>query len=292
MIEMRQHRRRNSFGDDDGSSIAVLRPSRSDELSLIPMIGDALPDAPSELVELEIPRRLRRRRAVILDVDGTLVDSNEARALSWLVALHDFGHEVALELMRPLVGMTPDRVVYHAIGAPRDTNEARAILRRQSQIFRTWYVPRLLPFVGTRALLQRMKREGLRLIAATVAPRDEGLDLLEASGVGDLLDDIVTGHEITSVSDADVIASALSRSKCAAESVVLLGDTPYDVAAGLRVGIDVVALRCGGWRDGALRGAAAIYDDACDLLRNYSTSPFFAAATTLPYATPRLSLMQ
>jgi phosphoglycolate phosphatase-like HAD superfamily hydrolase len=256
------------------------------------MIADALPARPAERTQLDLPRRLRRRRAAILDLDGTLVDSNEAHALSWLVAFHDFGHDVALELVRPLVGMAPARIIYHAVGAPRDVEAARGILQRQSQIFRTWYLPRLLPFVGTRALLQRMRREGLRLIAATAAPRGEALELVEASGINDLLDDIVTGHDVENWPDADVVATALAKSMCAPESVVMLGDTPYDVSAGARVGVDVVALRCGGWRDAALRGAVAIYTDAADLLRNYSTSPFFSPATTLPYTAPRLSLVQ
>jgi hypothetical protein len=54
----------------------------------------------------------------------------------------------------------------------------------------------------------------------------------------------------------------------------------------------VVVLRCGGWRDSALRGAVAVYNDACDLLRNYSSSPFFCAASAGPYASPHLTLVQ
>ena len=234
----------------------------------------------------------RRRRAAILDVDGTLVDSNEAHALAWLVALHDFGYEVALDLVRPLIGMPPERILHHAIGTPRDSSEGERIVERRSQIFNTWYLPRLLPFVGTRALLQRMKRDGLRLIVATSALAEEAMALVRASAVSDLLDDVVVGSEGERWPDTDVVAAALERTGCSADSVILVGDTPYDVAAGVRVGVDVVALRCGGWRDSALRGAAAVYNDACDLLRNFSTSPFFVPATPPSPSAPQLTLMQ
>ena len=288
-MERRWKRQPDLSVDDGGAGVALL--SRPDRLAAttVPIVGDASLD---ERPQLEISPRLRRRRAVILDIDGTLVDSNEAQALSWLVALHDFGHEAPLQLLRPLVGMPPERVISHAIGAARDANEERDIIQRKSQIFRTWYLPRLLPFVGTRALLQRMKRDGLRLIAATNAESDEARELLEAAGVADLLDAAVTGSDLENWPDSDVVGAALSRTRCAPESVVLLGDTPYDIAAGVRAGVDVVVLRCGGWRDSALRGSLAVYTDANDLLRNYSASPFCTAGTAVSYATPRLTLVQ
>ncbi len=115
---------------------------------------------------------------------------------------------------------------------------------------------------------------------------------MEAAGVGDLFDAVVTGSDLENWPDSDVVAAALSRTRCAPESVLLLGDTPYDIAAGVRAGVDVVVLRCGGWRDSALRGALAVYNDANDLLRNYSASPFGSANTASPYAAPQLTLVQ
>ena len=254
--------------------------------------ADARLSRPVEHPHRETAVHGRRRRAAILDLDGTLVDSNEAHALAWLVALHDFGYEVALDLVRPLIGMPPERILHHAIGTPRDPGEGERIVERRSQIFSTWYLPRLLPFVGTRALLQRMKRDGLRLIVATSALAEEAMALVRASAVSDLLDDVVVGSEAERWPDTDVVAAALARTGCSPDSVILVGDTPYDVAAGVRVGVDVVALRCGGWRDSALRGAAAVYNDACDLLRNFSTSPFFVTATPPSPSAPQLTLMQ
>ena len=290
--DARQTRRVMSRATDRPRSLVVPGEKTVFESSIASLHNDAAPPRPVERAQYEAPRKHRRRRAAILDLDGTLVDSNEAHALAWLVALHDFGYEVALDLLRPLVGMTPGRILHHAVGTTRDGGEGERILQRRAQIFCTWYLPRLLPFVGTRALLQRMKRDGLRLVVATTAKPDEAMGLIRAASISDLLDDVVTGTDGEAWPETDIIASALSRTGCPPDGVVMLGDTPYDVAAAVRVGIDAVALRCGGWRDSALRGAVAVFNDACDLLRNYSSSPFFSAATTMPYAPPQLTLVQ
>jgi len=290
--ETRAIRRRNGHLGERSSHLAIPREPVSMGASVLPARANPATARTATREQFETTRTLRRRRAAILDLDGTLVDSNEAQALSWLVALHDFGYEVALDLLRPLVGMPSERIIHHAIGATRDAGEGERILQRRAHILDTWYLPRLLPFVGTRALLQRMKRERLRLVVATTALHDEAMGLVRASGIGELLDDVVTASDSARWPESDVIATAIERTRCPAESVVLLGDTPYDVAAGARAGIDVVGLRCGGWRDAALRGAAAIYDDACDLLRNFSMSPFFSPLVFAQYHPPELTLVQ
>jgi phosphoglycolate phosphatase-like HAD superfamily hydrolase len=73
--------------------------------------------------------------------------------------------------------------------------------------------------------------------------------------------------------DPDVVEAVLERIGLPASEVVLIGDTPYDVEASLRAGIRVVALRCGGWKDEELRGAAAVYQDPADLLAHLDESP-------------------
>src|SRR6185503_14549695 len=101
--------------------------------------------------------RPRRRRAVILGLEGALVDTREASTLSWLVALHDGGHDVSIDLLRHLSGVAAGELLRIVAGIKADSPEGQAILRQQERIFRTWYLPRILPFVGARRLLQRMK---------------------------------------------------------------------------------------------------------------------------------------
>jgi phosphoglycolate phosphatase-like HAD superfamily hydrolase len=219
--------------------------------------------------------RARRRRGVIFALEGTLVDSQEARVLAWLVALHDCGHDVSLELLRPLMGMGPGELIPTATGLAADSEEARRIVQRHAQVFRTWYMPRLLPFVGTRRVMQRMKRDGLRTLAVVSASGHEAAELVRSTGAADLLDDVITtGDEAPNATFFGGVETAVARSGCGRDGVVLVGSSPFDVAVGQRAGIDVVALRCAGWSAEALQGAVAIYDDLRDVLARYGSSPF------------------
>jgi len=74
--------------------------------------------------------------------------------------------------------------------------------------------------------------------------------------------------------DPDIVAAALKRTGRAKHEAIMIGDTPYDVEAALRAGINIIALRSGGWQDRDLKGALAVYDDPADLLNHYDLSPF------------------
>lgn len=218
--------------------------------------------------------RTRSRRAVILGLEGTLVDTREASTLSWLVALHDGGHDVSIDLIRHLSGVAPVELLRIVAGVKAESPQGREILRQQDRIFRTWYLPRILPFVGARRLLQRMRADGLRVVALSGGNADSAPDLVRASGVADLLDDIISadGEPRDAVLN-QVITSLIASCNCTREGIVLVGDSPYDVSSGERAGIDVVALRCGGWTDATLQGAVAVYEDHIHLLSQFQASP-------------------
>lgn len=234
--------------------------------------------------------------AVILDLDGTLVDSNDAHAMAWLEALREAGFkQTSFERIRPLIGLGTDRLLPHAAGVSAQSTEGRHIVENRARIFSKRYLPGVRPFPNVRQLLERMKRQGLKLVVATSAGPDEALALLWVAGVPDLLDDAVTGSDVARTKpDPDLIELALSQCGCPRESVLMLADTPYDIEAGRRARVSVVALRCGGWADAALAGAVAIYKDPKTLVREYSRSVFFpaAVAAATPYASPSLVAMR
>ena len=245
---------------------------------------------PLRVLELQVERegervRERQRRAVILGLEGALVDSREASTLAWLVALHDGGHDVAIDLLRHLSGVAADELLRIVAGIRAESTEGKQIMRQQERIFRTWYLPRILPFVGARRLLQRMKADGLRVIALSSGSADTAPDLVRASGVVDLLDDVISADgEPRDEAMAEIIGSVISQCNCTRENIVLVGDSPYDVAAGERAGIDVIALRCGGWTDATLQGAVAVYEDHVHLLTQFQSSPLgsFGGSITSP----------
>ena len=150
-----------------------------------------------------------KTKAALLDVDGTLVDSNDAHARAWVRALAELGHDVAYERVRALIGKGGDKLLPETIGVESDSREGKSITARRSALFE---------------------------------------------------------------------AAALRSAGCDPSEAIMLGDTPYDVEAATRAGVAAVALRCGGWSDDALAGAAAIYDDPRDLLAHLGSSPFEGAA--------------
>jgi HAD superfamily hydrolase (TIGR01509 family) len=215
-----------------------------------------------------------RYRAAILDMDGTLIDSNDAHVKAWVEVLREFGHEVSDEDIRPWIGMGGDNLLPAAMKISKDSPEGKKIAERRGEIFKSRYLPHLKPFPEVRRLLERMKQDGLRLVIATSSPDDELKKTIEIVGIRDLLEDTTSASDAArSKPDPDVIHAALDGLKLPAGEAVMLGDTPYDIQAAGKAGVGVIAFRSGGFRDEDLKGALAIYDGAADLLAHYDESP-------------------
>lgn len=223
----------------------------------------------------------REVQAVLLDVDGTLIDSNDAHARAWVDACREFGYDgVTFAQVRPLIGMGGDKVLPRLTGLAEDTPEGKRLTKRRAELFTERYLPGVRPFPGVRELVRRMRDDGFTVVVASSAERAELGKLLEVAGVAELNQRSTSSSDAEeSKPDPDIIEAALERARCPAEAAILLGDTPYDVEAALRAGVRVIAVRCGGWDDDALRGAAAIYDDPADLLAHYDNSPLGGGAT-------------
>lgn len=214
-------------------------------------------------------------RAVLLDIDGTLVDSNDAHARAWVEAFAEFGRQIPFERIRPLIGKGGDKLMPEVSGLDSESGEGKRISARRSEIFKERYLPKLTPFPHAKELLERMRAEGLTLVVATSAKKEEMDPLLEICSASELVTRRTSSDDAeNSKPDGDIVAAALGRAQASAGEALMLGDTPYDVEAAARAGVGAVALRSGGWGDDALARALAVYDDARDLLAKYDESPF------------------
>jgi HAD superfamily hydrolase (TIGR01509 family) len=172
------------------------------------------------------------------------------------------------------VGLGGDNLLPAAVGISKDSPEGKTIAETRGKIFKSRYLPHLKPFPEVRPLLERMKKDGLKLVVATSSPQDEVQKAVEIVNAKDLLDDVTSASDAgKSKPDPDVVQAALDRVGLPAEDAVMLGDTPYDIQAAGKVGISVIAFRCGGFRDQDLKGALEIYDGPADLLAHYDESP-------------------
>jgi HAD superfamily hydrolase (TIGR01509 family) len=205
--------------------------------------------------------------AVLLDVDGTLVDSNDRHADAWTRAFHEAGYHVDPAEVRTAIGMGGDNLMPRVSRLQADSPEGRRISERRGEIFRAEYLPQLRPFPGSADLVTWLKQQGFVVVAASSATRAELTRLLEVAGVAGLLDAFTSSDDAEeSKPEPDIIQAALAKAGVAAGAAVMIGDTPYDIEAASAAGVASIAFRTGGWPDVQLHGAMAIYDGPGDLL--------------------------
>lgn len=213
-------------------------------------------------------------RGVILDMDGTLVDSNEAHAQTWVDTLKEFGYDISLEVVRPLIGQGGDKMLPRLTGCAKDSDIGQRIVAQRSALFEQQYLPSIRPFPGGRKLVEHMHNCGLRLVIASSSSEGHLRHLIEAVDIQDFIDSATSASDVgSSKPDPDVIQAALSRLELDAGEVMMIGDTPYDIEAAARVGVRTIALRCGGWDEKDLTGAVAVYADPAELLAKFDSSP-------------------
>jgi HAD superfamily hydrolase (TIGR01509 family) len=213
--------------------------------------------------------------AAILDVDGTLVDSNDAHARAWVDAFAEAGMSVDYDRVRKAIGMGGDKLLPHVAGLSEDSTQGRQISERRSEIFKTRYLPDLRPFPGVRDLLERLSDDGFRIVVASSAQEDELDALLDIAGVSDLIESKTSSDSVDrSKPDPDIVQAALDRSRAPRELAIMIGDTPYDVEAARRTGIGIIAVECGGWTRGDLQGATRTYRSPSEIVASYDDSLF------------------
>jgi HAD superfamily hydrolase (TIGR01509 family) len=219
-------------------------------------------------------------KAVLFDVDGTLVDSNDAHAHAWVEAFAEFNITVEFAQVRRCIGMGGDKLMPAVSGIDAESSRGKQIGERRSEIFTTRFLPNIRPFPDAARLVAALKAQGLTAVAASSAQKDELGKLLAIAGVTGLMDDETSSDDAEeSKPEPDIIEAALARAGAKANEAIMIGDTPYDVEASLGAGVPIIGFRSGGWGDADLTGAIAIYDGPADLLRRLAESPLRAALT-------------
>ena len=219
-------------------------------------------------------------KAVIFDVDGTLVDSVDLHAHAWQEALAHFGKRVEYERVRYQIGKGGDQLMPVFLSEEELEEFGEELEKFRGELFKREYLPRVEGFPSVRELFERVGREGLQIALASSAKGDELKTYKQIARIEDLVE------EETSADDAerskphpDIFEAALARlGDTRASEAVVVGDTPYDAEAASKAGLKTVGLLCGGFPEEDLRaaGCVRIYRDASDLLANYDSSPLAA----------------
>jgi len=191
-------------------------------------------------------------KAVIFDIDGTLVDSVDLHAAAWQQAFAKFGHQIPFERIRQQIGKGGDQLIPVFLSREELDRFGRQLEEYRSDLFKREYLPRVRPFPLVRELFERIRHDGKRVTLASSAKKDELAIYKRIARIEDLV-------------ETETSADDVERSK------------PYpDVfqVAAARAELRTIAVLCGGFAEADLSatGCIAIYRDPADLLARYEES--------------------
>jgi HAD superfamily hydrolase (TIGR01549 family) len=211
--------------------------------------------------------------AAILDVDGTLVDSNYQHALAWYRALRQHGHVLPLWRVHRHIGMGGDQIVASLCGDDVEAEQGDDIRAAEKALYMTM-IEEVEPLEGARDLVVDLKRLDRRVVLASSAKPDEiehYLDLLDAR---DLADAWTSSGDVEATKpEPDLVEAALDR--VGGGAAVMIGDSTWDCEAAKRAGVETLAVLTGGFSEQELRdaGASAVFHSIEDLRRRLSDTP-------------------
>ena len=212
-------------------------------------------------------------KAVIFDVDGTLVDSVDLHAKAWQDALAEFGHEIEFKKLRDQIGKGGDQLLPVFLSEDEREAQGKKIETRRTEIVKEKYMSQISPFPEVRALFLRLRQEGIKRVLASSAKQDELQVYKKLVQIEDLVDAETSSDDAEkSKPHPDIFEAAMDRLPgLAGSDVVVIGDTPYDAEAASKAGLRTIGVLCGGFTEASLReaGCIEIYHDPADLLAQF-----------------------
>jgi HAD superfamily hydrolase (TIGR01549 family) len=196
---------------------------------------------------------------VVLDLDGTLVDSVYVHALAWKEAFREVGVDIPTYRLHRAVGMGGDRLVAAVAGDATEDAVGDVIRKLHDDLFRQWRAE-VHALDGAPELLTACHVAGLRQVVASSSKPEDTATLLELVEGSHLIRDVVSGSEGPSKPAPDLVGLALDR--VGSEHAFLVGDAVWDVESAARAGIPCVGVLTGGYSVAELRdaGAMAVHD--------------------------------
>lgn len=216
-------------------------------------------------------------KAAIFDVDGTLVDSVDVHARSWVETFAEFGHAVDYGKMRHQIGKGGDQLMREFLTEKEIEKFGEQIEEARKNRFQREYLPEVKGFPLTRELFRHIAADGKKIALASSANGEELEAYKKKADIADLVDTETSKDDVEkSKPHPDIFDAALSKLHSVERNeVIVIGDTPWDAIAARRAGMKMIGVLCGGFPAGELRsnGCIAIYKDPADLLRRYAESP-------------------
>ena len=218
-------------------------------------------------------------KAVIFDVDGTLLDSVDLHAKAWQEAFAEYGYQFSFDKIRSQIGKGGDQLLPEFLSPEDVQQKGKAIEKRRGAIFKEKHLSQVRAFPDVRPLFQRLREDGWTLALASSAKEDELKTYEKIAGIDDLLHSEVSSDDAkASKPEPDIFHAALERlGEVAPGDCVVVGDSPYDAEAAGKAGIRSIGFLCGGFPPADLEkaGYEKLYPSPRDLLDTYEESVFY-----------------
>jgi HAD superfamily hydrolase (TIGR01509 family) len=212
---------------------------------------------PNRGYSVDISTAANNSITVVLDVDGTLVDTNYQHAIAWHRALRDHGYTVQVWEIHRHIGMGGDQLVAALIGEDGERADGEAIREAEGEAYGE-LIDEVQAMDGATELLRELHEDGAVVVLASSAKEDEVdryLDLLEAR---ELVDGWTTAADVEQTKpEPDLIEVALGKAESDGPAV-MVGDSTWDVKAAQAAGVPTLAVLTGGFSTDELRDAGAV----------------------------------
>ncbi len=212
-------------------------------------------------------------KAIIFDLDGTLVDSVKYHTQAWVKAFQKYGYDFSFDRLRQQIGKGSEYIIGELLPADEAEKLESDIAGYRKQYYQDNLLEKVQPFPKVKKLFETIKADGIKIVLASSARRETIAHYKKLLEIEDLIDGATSTDDVAkSKPEPDIFASALEKlGDIKTEEVIVVGDSPYDAMAASKLSLRTIGVLCGGFERETLTqaGCIAIYQDPADLLNNY-----------------------
>jgi len=212
-------------------------------------------------------------KAVIFDIDGTLVDSVDLHAQAWKETFKEYGKDIPYQQVRHQIGKGGDQLMPVFFSREELDEFGEEMEEHRSELYKREFLPRVRAFPMVRELFERIRADDNRIALASSAKEDELAAYKKIARIEELVEEETSADDANrSKPHPDIFQAALAGlGDISVNEAVVIGDTPYDAEAAGKLRLRTLGVLCGGFPERELRAAGCIdiYDDPADLLSRY-----------------------
>ena len=212
-------------------------------------------------------------KAIIFDLDGTLVDSVKYHAEAWVKAFKEYGYDFSHETLSQQIGKGSEFIVGELLSSEEAEKLHSDIAGYRKKYYQDNLLEKVQPFPKVKELFEAIKADGIKVVLASSARQETIEHYKQLLGIEDLIEGATSTDEVEkSKPEPDIFRTALDKlDGVSADEAIVVGDSPYDAIAAKKIDLTTIGLLGGGFSEDTLKeaGCVAIYKDPADLLDNY-----------------------